>query len=193
MTPILLTALAFLAFAFLYQQHAHRVRRPVACNSLVGTHTGSIQRLSDEAMSTRYLLCKIGSTYDHFGIADKGDFPLGVCPDEVAADEVGERRAIELLGGGKTMKLVAGGAIANGARLLATDGGKVIDSTSGAAGSTYWLVGTAASLSANAADGDIIEAITCDPIRVAVVANASTLSQTQAGLSVPSLVLVLGS
>lgn len=172
--------------AALIEQPAPITRR-VAVNSLVGTHEGSVGYLTDEAMASRYLLAKRGSTSDHIGIADKGDAVLGIVPDEVATDEVGERRTVDLLR--KTKKGVAGGTVAVDDELLATDGGKLIDFNDVVAAGTYVWMGRALT---TGSDGTILEYVPRDPVKVQFIANASTLSQTQAAMNGLKIVIVLG-
>jgi hypothetical protein len=87
--------------------------------------------------------------------------------------------------------MVAGGVVSNGDELVTTAAGKVIDAADASTAGTYWLVGTAINLSADAADGDAIEVASRQPIKLVVIANGSTLAQTQAAMNGPNLVRVL--
>jgi hypothetical protein len=198
---IIIAALAFIALAAVSMGIACMAKhlkatgksslRKIAVNIAEGTHDGTLSKLTDAAVSTRYLMAKIGSTWDHAAIGTQADKPIGVYLDEVSSAEVGERRAIALLGGTQTLKMVAGGVVSNGDELVTTAAGKVIDAADASTAGTYWLVGTAINLSADAADGDAIEVASRQPIKLVVIANGSTLAQTQAAMNGPNLVRVL--
>lgn len=196
---IIISALAFIALAVAMgisamvkhlQQTGQTRLRDIAVNIAEGTHDGTISKLTDAAVSARYLMAKIGSTWDHAAIGTQADKPIGVYLDEVSSAEVGERRAIGLLGSTHTLKMIAGGVVSNGDEVVTTASGKVIDAADVTAG-TYWLVGTAINLSADAADGQEIEVASRQPIKLVVIANGSTLAQTQAAMNGPNLVRVL--
>jgi hypothetical protein len=143
--------------------------------------------LADAALTTRYLLVKSGSDAAHFAACGASDKPLGVCLDEPEAAE--SEAAIFFLGAGKgTVLMVASEAIAAGADVYAAASGKVQDEP-GSAG-TYYMVGRA--VTAAGADGDILEVVPCLPQLTKVVANASTLAQTQAAMVNGAIVIVLG-
>jgi hypothetical protein len=140
-------------------------RRRMACNIGEGTHAEAISLLSDEAHGRHLLMtCVAASDTDHYAICAAGEDPIGVCPDEVASDEVGEARAIRLLSRGGTVKMVASEAITKGERVYTAAAGKVQDLPAGAG--TYFLVGKA--LTAAAADGDVLEVESCFPVATVV-------------------------
>lgn len=153
-----------------------------------GTHaTGRIGHLlADAALTTRYLLVKTGSDASHFAANGASDLPLGVCVDEPSAAE--EPATIAFLGAfSGTIKMVGSEAISAGADVYAAASGKVQDQP-GTAG-TYYRVGRA--VTACAGDGDAFEVTPCLPQLVRVIANASTLSQTQAAMAGGAIVIVL--
>jgi len=138
--------------------------RAIACNIGEGTHEQSISKASDAAHSVRHLLVKFGSDSDHYALATAAAVPLGTVPDEVAAGEVGEARAIFLLGKGSTKKMIANEAIDAGEAVFAAAAGKVQDLPAGAG--TYYQVGYA--LTAAAADNDVIEVQDHAPIKLVI-------------------------
>ncbi len=153
-----------------------------------GTHaTGRIGHLlADAALTTRYLLVKTGSDATHFAVSGAADKPLGVCIDEPSAAE--EPATIAFLGAfSGTIRMVGSEAIAAGADVYAAASGKVQDEP-GVAG-TYYRVGRA--VTACGADGEAFEVTPCLPQLVRVIANASTLSQTQAAMAGGAIVIVL--
>lgn len=158
--------MAFLAFAF----HAPlgflngvggRGQTYALANLNEGEHeAGLITRRADAAISTRFLLVKVGTDANHVAIAGTADIPLGIAQDEAAAAE--DRIAVQLLGSaGSTKRVVASAAIAVDAMLVAAANGKV--RTLPVAAGTYYIVGRA--LEAAGADGDVIEMDPCFPIQ----------------------------
>lgn len=155
-----------------------------------GTHaTGRIGHLlADAALTTRYLLVKSGSDSGHFAACGASDLPLGVCIDEPSAAE--EPATIAFLGAfSGTIKMVGSEAISAGADVYAAASGKVQDQPASAG--TYYRVGRA--VTACTGDGDAFEVTPCLPQLTKVIANASTLSQTQAAMVGGAVVIVLGS
>lgn len=139
--------------------------RAMACNIGEGTHEDSISLLSDEAHGRHLIMtCVSASDTDHYAICAAGEDPIGVCPDEVASDEVGEARAIRLLSRGATVKMVASEIITKGERVYTAAAGKVQDLPAGAG--TYYLLGKA--LTAAGADGDVIEVESCFPVATVI-------------------------
>jgi hypothetical protein len=126
-------------------------------NIAEGTHAGGkLTKLTDVALTIRFLLVKIGSDIDHIAINTAADIPLGVCTDEAAGAE--ENVNVEVWGCSHgTKKVVASGAITAGAFVVGDAAGKVrtLPGTTG----TYYIIGRA--LNAAAADLDIVE---IDPI-----------------------------
>ena len=134
----------------------HRAGLIGLANIAEGTHEGAVTYKADAVISTRFLLGKIGTDSAHVNLAGAADIPIGVITDE--ASEIEDGVNVNLLGSSKsTQKMVAGAAIAAGAFVVPTAGGKVI--TLPASAGTYYIVGRA--LGAAAADDDEIEV---DPI-----------------------------
>lgn len=124
----------------------------------VGTHTNSRPYLADAALA-RWLLAKIGSDASHSAVCTASTVPIGVMTD--SADAAEDLVDVELLGvSNRTMKMVAGGAIAAGADVYTAAAGKVTALSAVAA--TYYKVGVA--LTAAGADGDTIEVQHCTPV-----------------------------
>jgi hypothetical protein len=91
--------------------------------------------------------------------------PLGVMQDEIATAELGEPRALKLLGQAPgTLPMVASAAVAAGALVYTAAGGKV--QTIPSAAGTYYLVGTA--LTAASANNDVITVNHCAPVRIVI-------------------------
>lgn len=115
-----------------------------------GTHHGTITKLADAAITTRFLLVKIGSDAAHIAANGANDCPLGVCEDEPSAAE--EPAAVALFGcASRTLKMQASGAVTVGAEVYTAASGKV--SAVSAVAGTYYRVGRALS----AATDDVIE------------------------------------
>ena len=129
-------------------------------NIAEGTHAGLKTYLVDEVVAIRYLLAKVGSDDAHCGICDAADIPIGVMDDEASA--IGLPINVELLGSAESSRLmVAGAAIADGAYVVPTDGGKVITLPTDAG--TYYICGRA--LTTAAADLDLVEVDPCVPVQ----------------------------
>jgi hypothetical protein len=155
-----------------------------------GTHaTGRIGHLlADAALTTRYLLVKSGSDASHFAACGAGDKPLGICMDEPSAAE--EPATVQFLGAVPgTVLMVGSEAIAAGADVFTAASGKVQDEP--ASVGTYYRVGRA--VTACTGDGLTFEVVPCLPQLTKVIANASTLAQTQAAMVNSATVIVLGS
>lgn len=179
---ISLLALAVIAPAFAYVLHSKPHdpgRGPIAVNIGAGTHETSIPLLSDEAVTLKHLLVTraAASDADHFALCQADEEPIGICPDEVAADEVGESRAVHLLSRGPTRLMVASEAIAKDDYVVTAAAGKVQDDP--AVAGTYYIVGRA--LSAAGADGDEFEVETFRPIKYVVLAALTSTNGTAAG------------
>ncbi len=122
-------------------------------NVAEGIHeSGNITKLSDGAITTRYLLAKIGTDIDHVDLAGTADIPLGVITDEASAAGLPVNVALFGAAAG-TLKVVASAAITAGALVVSAASGKVrtLPGTTG----TYYIIGRA--LVAASADGDIVE------------------------------------
>lgn len=158
------------------------------CNAITsGTHpSGKLTLLADAALAARHLLVKRGSDSGHFALGTAADEPLGICQDEPAAAE--DPANVAILGAVPgTVLMVGSEAIDADEPVYAAASGKVQDEP-GVVG-TYWLVGKA--IDACAGDGGQFEVAPCKPVKVVVIANASTLAQTQAAMATPALVKVL--
>lgn len=155
--------IVLLAVAFLPALFALAKAGPppgIDVNNAAGTHCGGITRTAEAAITALHLLVKPGTApATEVLLAAATDEPIGAVADTAAIDEpVG----IRLLGGGETMILIGSKAIAAGARVFTTAGGKVTDT----AVNNSHLVGRA--LKACAADGDEVEILTCFPVKQTV-------------------------
>ncbi len=147
-------------------------------NIAAGTHAKSVTRLTDAAVTIRYLLAKAGSDTNHVGICGETDCPLGVMTDEASAAEV--KLGVELLGvTDRTLLMVASEAIAVGADVYAAASGKVQDEP--AVAGTYYKVGRA--VRAAAANLDEIEVQAHAPVKMVVVAAFTSTNGTAAAAS----------
>jgi hypothetical protein len=151
-----------LVCAWLNPKRTNKFRRAIGkpliglANIAEGTYEGKITKKTDAAITTRYLLAKIGTDAAHVDLCGVGDIPLGVITDEASAAE--ELVNVNLFGSQCQTQLgVASAAIAAGAFIVAAASGKV--RTLPAAAGTYYIIGRA--LNAPGADGDICE---FDPI-----------------------------
>lgn len=137
---------------------------PVFSNIAEGTHAGAVTKQADGAITTRYLLGKIGSDINHVAVCGASDRPLGVLTDEAAAAEYYIN--VNLFGSAEsTQRMVASEAITAGDLVYTAANGKVQNEPASAG--TYYLVGRA--ITAAGADGDTIEVDTQEPIRVVVI------------------------
>jgi hypothetical protein len=140
-----------------------RLRFTSAINIAEGTHQNAKTYKADAAVTTRYLMAKIGTDAAHSAACGASDIPIGVMQDEAGAAE--DLVAVELLGiSNRTLLMVASEAITAGEAVYTAAGGKVQDLPAGAG--TYHKVGHA--LTAAAADGDLIEVQHCAPIATVV-------------------------
>jgi hypothetical protein len=121
-------------------------------NLFEGTHDGNITKAVDVAITERFLLAKVGAASNTVNIAGAADTPIGVITDEAAA--AGEIVNVALFGSARsTLRMVASGAIAQGALLEPAASGRV-QTLTGTVG-THHVVGRALDAAANA--GDVIE------------------------------------
>src|SRR5690606_31994154 len=124
---------------------AFNERRQVAANSNLGTHAGQLTRLTDGAVSARYLLAKAGSDANHVSTCGAEDLPLGGMTDEATAAE--EPLNISLLGSASSsLRMRAASSIPAGSLVYTSSGGKV--STLSSSAGTYYCVGLALSSAA---------------------------------------------
>ena len=166
---ILIVAACILLGVHLLARWAQGFRRAglmSASNVAEGTHPGPISKLADAAIATRHLLVKWGTDGDHIAICGASDRPLGTVIDEVAtADLASQRLSVDPLGMNEETRLgVASEAIALTDDLYTAAGGK-LQNLPTAAG-TYYRVGVP--LTTAAADGDLIEYVSCTPVAVTV-------------------------
>lgn len=129
--------------------------------STVGTHANGVLNLTLEvSLTTRYLLVQKGTAADGIIVNVAATRPWGVCLDEGVYDaNKVTKRAVALLGCAPgTLPMRASKAIAAGAKVFSTAGGKVTDTYAAGA----FFVGR--SVTAAAADGDKIEVAHCFPM-----------------------------
>lgn len=121
-------------------------------NIAEGTHDGNITKAVDVAITERYLLAKVGAASNSVNIAGAADTPIGVVTDEAA--NVGDIVNVALFGSARsTLRMVASGAIAQGALIEPAASGRV--QTLGVGAGTHHVVGRALDAASNA--GDVIE------------------------------------
>ena len=143
-------------------------RRPVFSNIAQGTHAGYITVTAASAFVSKYLLAKANSSAGQIDVCGVGDCPVGIATDEAA---VGDPVALKIPGVSPQSVLVtASAAISTGAYLYTAANGKV--QAEPATAGTYYLIGRA--LTAATAAGDQIEAETCVPVKLVVLAKPTT-------------------
>lgn len=117
-------------------------------NIAEGTHAGGcVTRKTDGAITTRFLLAKVGSDGDHVTTAGVSDIPIGVIEDEAAAAE--DLVNVRMWGSSdRTCKAVSSAAIAVGDMIVAAASGQVrtLPGTTG----TYYIIGRALQAAAGA-------------------------------------------
>jgi hypothetical protein len=153
-----------------------------------GIHSdGILSKKADAALTVKHYLVKTGTDADHVAvIAAASDEPLGVCIDEAEAAE--DPVSVKLLGACKgTVLMVGNETITAGEDVYSGTDGRVQDLP--AVAGTYWKVGR--SVTATTADLEI-EVEPCTPRKVVIIANGSTLAQTQAVMLGANDVIVLG-
>lgn len=128
-------------------------RRLVATNIAEGTHEENVTRLADAAVTTRFLVVKVGSDAHHVAVCSAiTDVPIGVLSDEAAAAE--DPVNVQLLGARcRTIKATAGAAISAGSLVATMATGKVQTAVS-----TQYPIGRALT---TVASGDVVE---IDPV-----------------------------
>lgn len=135
--------------------------------------------LADAALATRYLLVKSGTDAAHVAVCGASDQPLGIATDEPSAAEEGVN--VDLLGIQSEGKiLIASGTITAGAYVYTAADGKVQAEPTVAG--TYWRVGRA--LSATSGDGQKLEAIPLDPLKLVVIAALGNTDSEIGGLTI---------
>ena len=162
--PVTLALFVTASVAWAWQRLFAREKVVLFANIFTeGVHDAAKTVKLDATVTVRNLLYKKGSDDSHVAVcAATADCPLGTINDEgVAEGEV----ALLILGKGPTKKFVASEAIVVGDALFTTTTGKV-QNFPGAGAATYWQVGVA--LTAAAADGDVIEASDCVPVKLVV-------------------------
>lgn len=127
-----------------------RGREQCFANISEGTHpTGNITRTSDAVIAERYRLAKVGAAAGAVDVCGAADTPIGVITDEVGT--IGDNVNVKLLGTGHgTVRMVASGAISEGALVEPAANGRV--QTLGAGAGVHHIVGRALQAAANAAD-----------------------------------------
>lgn len=142
-----------------------------ACNIAEGVHEGAkITKLADVALTSRFLVVKVGSDIDHVAICTASDIPLGIATDEptaadIASDTAGgreyfSRTNVNVFGGAlqETQRGQAGsangGVIAAGDFITADAAGQLKTKPAAGGGACY-CVGRA--LQATTAQGQVFE------------------------------------
>jgi hypothetical protein len=193
MLAVLVTMLALLVLPTVravLKQFTHNL----AFNSYgdTGVHAdGVITRLADAVQATRYVLVTAGTTAaSTIAVCGKTDLPLGICQD--CAEAIGDPVNVAVLGAAKgTRLMVASGVIAAGVKVYTDAAGKVTSTLDAA----QYLVGI--SLSAAAADGDVIEVAHAVPLLmtstlttvlpIVVDADGLTITSAQSGSVISNL------
>jgi hypothetical protein len=98
------------------------MRNFIFSNVADGTHAGSCTLTASEALPQRYLLVAFAADAGAVKVAGTTDLPIGTVADEAAG---GDPIAVQLLGGGRTLTMVAAEPIPQGAELACAGGGKV--------------------------------------------------------------------
>ncbi|MBN1404459.1 MAG: DUF2190 family protein [Opitutales bacterium] len=133
------------------------------CNSLPGTHFGSVTRMTDAAVASRFLLGRVGSDEEHVAICGASNVPFGIIDDSASGAE--EDVAVQLLGcAGSTVRMLSAGAVPAGSLVYTAANGRV--STLSATAGIYYCVGMAL-ISASGAD-ELIEVDPCVPVKTVV-------------------------
>jgi len=140
-----------------------RARTCSFSNSLPGTHFGSLTRLTDGVVASRFLLGRVGSDEEHVAVCGASTVPIGIIDDTASSAE--EDVAVQLLGcAGSTVRMVSAAAIAAGSMVYTAANGRV--STLSVTSGTYYCVGVAVG-SASAA-GEVIEVDPCTAVKTTV-------------------------
>ena len=124
-----------------------------------GSHESGIKSFKPDATGTaRYLCYKIGATADTIAVCGAGEVPLGSSDD--VADDTAIPIAVNLFGVRPgTVRITAGGTVANGDHVKSDASGKAVTASSTDVSFGIALVGT----DQTAASGDVIEVIHCVP------------------------------
>jgi hypothetical protein len=140
----------------------------VFANIAQGTHAGYVTVTAASAFTSKYLLAKADATAGQIDVCGVSDCPVGIATDEA---DVGDPLALKILGVSPQSVLVtASGAFAAESYLYTAANGEV--QTEPATAGTYYLIGRA--LNAATAAGDLVEAETCVPVKLIVLAKPST-------------------
>ncbi|MDR3117377.1 MAG: hypothetical protein LBT98_02295 [Puniceicoccales bacterium] len=126
-----------------------------------GTHAGSCTLTAGEALPRRHLLVALAGEAGTVKVAGAADLPIGTVDDEAVA---GDPIAVQFLGGGRTLTMVAAEPIPQGAELAVGAGGKV-QALATAAGS-YVQVGLA--LAGAVAEGEPLEVLSRFPQKLTI-------------------------
>lgn len=160
LTSILLVLAVALGLALFVTARPSARNLTSLANVAEGFWHGSKTYLATGAISTRYLLAKLGADAAHADIAAAADIPIGFFTDEATAAE--DPVNVNLLGTTPTTQIgVASAAIALGAFIVPDAGGKIrtLPVTTG----TYYIIGRA--LSVAAANNDPVVVDPCFPIQ----------------------------
>ncbi len=133
-------------------------------DAAVETHSATVNRTNDVAITARHLLWKKGSADTGLALNGVSEVALGTVDNTTTG--TGENQTLKLLGRDGTKKMVCSAAIAAGVRVFAAASGKVSAQPSGA--STYICVGVSLTATANA--DEILEVNDCVPYSVVTLA-----------------------
>ncbi|MDR2721078.1 MAG: hypothetical protein LBB15_02205 [Puniceicoccales bacterium] len=139
------------------------MKKLIMSNVAEGTHAGNITKVAAEAISQKYLLCKLNST-GKVSVADEADYPIGVVTDEV--EQANDFVNVALLGACDTIKMIASESVSAGGIVVASTGGEVRELPEDVG--TYYQVGVALT---PANDGGIVECVSCLPIKHVISAE----------------------
>jgi hypothetical protein len=144
------------------------LRRPAFSNIAQGTHAGYVTVTAASVFTSKYLLAKADSTAGEVDVCGASDCPVGIATDDAS---VGDPLALKILGVSPQSVLVtASGAFAAESYLYTAANGQV--QTEPTTAGTYYLIGRA--LNAATAAGDHVEAETCVPVKLIVLAKPTT-------------------
>ena len=94
-------------------------------NIAEGTHEWATTKFPDEEITEPHLLVKVGTDAMHIAVAGADDLPIGTCPDETTARDLGVAVPVFILGKGSTKLMVASEAIPAGVEVFGAADGKI--------------------------------------------------------------------
>lgn len=166
-----------------------RARYALALNTSVDSEGPVITRLADAA-HTDYIVVKRGSTAaTGYAVCGANDTPFAIALDTVSSTQTGEARALAVLGlYQKAIPVRVSEASTIGALAVTDATGQVQSGVPTSAG-TYHIIGR--HHTAQSTVGGLGSIIGHVPRKLIVIANGSTLAQTQAAMTDGALVVVL--